>query len=933
MPTSYVVPQALVYQEFTLLPTAITEPLRACIIGPNYELVTTAAQGALGEYDPNSETCYSWPNRSAGAVVDQDWTRVFIDDALLQYFHNPASTGDEIQATFCNLPDVVGDPQVKNAIRAANTNWVTSGAYARAAALRNRDVTVGDIAKVEAVIGAETVTLWTYVAGFMADEIPGVVGDAVEDPNNESAPLDESSSINPSIVIDKIGFAGNSVDITDAATPPDHPEQGYIDGVQSDEYTLEVIVGGAPADAIIRVTSASGTDDTAELTPNDWGVATPFGNKSLSVTWTRAGADIFVDGMKWELTVNFGAVDVDPVSGGTYSGPSDTTYVIEVTTGGMFGGASTPQVTISTTTGIDSSGPHSVAALDTNVAIGSYGVTIRFTSLIGAGQGLYRGDRYYIPVTAPAAGAIRTLVLGHNLPDDLIGLNDAGVCATVPDLSVTLYIQKDIEVPEDRTGFAPIVNWTTSATEICLADGILSYDSTWVDDDGVMLPLPVKGGDAWVYYRALLQGCCTAVGTISLTSALAAALGTLSVDNPVAYGVYMALLNSNGTDVKYICVPTDDLAGYNAALGKLTQRNDVHGLVPMTFTTAIHDAVAAHCDAMSAAEFGRWRRMWTSTELAEESGIVTADSSGDPVLATITDDPGTSGLQYTLVEITTDVDIITAGVIAGDKVRAQYSTDGFGNVTYSEYTIDAVLSEDSVRLLTGPSSPISVAAKIEIWRDLSDAEMAAAVAAGSAHFSNRRVSNVWPDYFESGTDLVSGFYLAAALAGLRSGTAPQRSLTNVAVAGVDSVERTTEMFTEDELDTMAASGTCIVTESPAGEIYVRHDLTTDMTDLNSREEMISANLDSISYVILAQVAPYIGISNVTEQTMNQLRAEITDAIDYLVNNSNLPTVGGQLISGDIVSIQRHPTLHDRVVIVLDLDLPEPLNNVEVHLVV
>ena len=34
----------------------------------------------VGEYNPEEDTCYEWPSRSAGGVVDQDYAKVFIDD-------------------------------------------------------------------------------------------------------------------------------------------------------------------------------------------------------------------------------------------------------------------------------------------------------------------------------------------------------------------------------------------------------------------------------------------------------------------------------------------------------------------------------------------------------------------------------------------------------------------------------------------------------------------------------------------------------------------------------------------------------------------------------------------------------------------------------------------------------------------------------------
>ena len=405
MTTAYVVPQALVYQEFLSRPAAVVQPLLACIVGPNYQLVTTNAAGALGAYDSVSDTCYSWPSRAAGAVVDQAWTRTFIDKALLQYFYNPAAGADLITATYCQALDLMADSTIKNAIRSAATNFKTYGSYDRATALKERDVKLGDTVKVSAVVNTALVTLWSYVAGFINEKIAGTVGKAYEDPNNVSAPMDTSSSIAPRLTVTKIGFASSHVVVSGAVTPPNVPEQGYIDGVQTDEYLIEVIEGGDAGEAVIKITSASGTDDVAAVTTAAWASSTDFGNKGLGITFSRDNTDVFEVGMQWEMTVNFGAVDVDIEAGGDFNGPSDSTYVITVTKGGEFGGSlGNPEITITTTTGIDSNGPIVVSSMNTNISIGSYGTSIQFHTSYGSGQGLYLGDRYYVPEHQPPTG-------------------------------------------------------------------------------------------------------------------------------------------------------------------------------------------------------------------------------------------------------------------------------------------------------------------------------------------------------------------------------------------------------------------------------------------------------------------------------------------------------------------------------------------------
>jgi hypothetical protein len=357
--------------------------------------------------------------------------------------------------------------------------------------------------------------------------------------------------------------------------------------------------------------------------------------------------------------------------------------------------------------------------------------------------------------------------------------------------------------------------------------------------------------------------------------------------------------------------------------------------VPLTFDQTIQQTCAAHADALSAADVGRWRVVWTSSELVEEKAIVDEDADGDAPLATIKDDPNTSGTQYTLVEYTSDVSLVDSGAKAGDILRAKYTTDGFGSEEFSEFVIDAILSETSLRLVSGPSAAVNTASRAEIHRNLSDDEVATETGANAQVFSNRRVRHVMPDLIEADGGSSEGFFLAAALAGLRSGIVPHQGMTNLAIAGFDSVPRITERFTKAQLDTMANAGVWIVTQEPAGQIFTRHALTTDVTDLNSREEVIVSNIDSVSYTFLSSLAPFIGVSNISPALLDQIEVELQDVIDSLTNAEvSTPKAGAQLLpETNIVSVTVHPTSEDRVVAIIDIVRPAPLNNLELHLVI
>lgn len=951
---TYILPRALVSQVFTTQPAVLTRNLRAAIIGPHYQLVRYAQTserqlGLLGEYNPTADTEYEWPNLASNAAsVDLDFVKVFVEQGLLQYFHNSASTGDTMVATHCdsNAQDALhGDATGKNVIRAAATNWQTSGAYARASAFYGRDVALGDTVRVQAVVDSEVVEHWSTVHGFLHDKVVAAIVRTWKDADNVSNLVDELSESDTSSV--EVADAADNAGWTLTATIPDEsPSHVYETGVVEDVYTLRVTEGGVYGEAVFSLVSASGSDDEDDIVlAGSLGDPEEVGSKGLTLTFepgseSESGEAIFTTGQAWTITVSFKTDDIDPVAGGDYTGTADTTYVVRVTRGGSFtDSANLPQISVTTSTGVDYSGPHTVPAAGTAVAIGAYGLTITFNAE-GSNPGLALGDRFYITVTAEGEGAVRGLVLADDLPDELLGIEN-DVCGTAPDLSVTLYLTKNMQVSGPRTGYAPVRNWEAEQTGVTVNDGILLYTADWTDLDGVQLPLPLKGGTLYVEYRAFLNTHTTGVGSAATTSSLSetaaveAALGPVTPDNPLAYGVYKALANAGGTPVLYVAVLDNTLEAYLDALAILGKRGDAYALCVLTHDRGVQDALAAHINSYSTPEQGRWRIGFTCLPIQTTSALLAEDADGNAILGTITDDPSTSATDYRLVTITSaDVNLIELGVRAGDSVRAAYTSDGFGNVEYASYLVAAVLSSTTLRLRTGPAEATPVASKLEIWRNNTKDEQAADLVLRQGSFANRRIFNIWPDTIGTGGVDVPGYFLGAAVAGAVSGIPPQQGLTNLQIIGFDDASRTTEYFTDAQLDTIAGGGGFIVTQSELGMIYCRHELSTDPTDLNTRELMRAKVVDSASYTFLSLLAPYVGQANISPYMLAQMRTVVLSGIDFLSQQIPSAELGPIMISAEIAELRQHPTLRDRIIVRLSpTEFPFPLNNPDLTLVI
>ena len=213
---------------------------------------------------------------------------------------------------------------------------------------------------------------------------------------------------------------------------------------------------------------------------------------------------------------------------------------------------------------------------------------------------------------------------------------------------------------------------------------------------------------------------------------------------------------------------------------------------------------------------------------------------------------------------------------------------------------------------------------VTIWRAIEATD-----GSGAPHI----VFNAHSDTVGVGGLNVAGYYLCAALAGLRSGVVPHQGLTNVEIAGFDDITRTTEFFNNGNLNTLAGSGVWVVTQALDGTVYSRHAVTTDNTDVNHREEMVRANVDAMSYVFLRNLRGFIGRTNVTPTALTLMRVQLDATIEYLKANGFTATLGSQLIDGTVTQLRQHALLKDRVVAAIELEIPYPINNIEVHLVI
>jgi hypothetical protein len=938
---AYLVPRVLIKQEFTQLPVFADAPLAALVFGPQYELhryavaeekVTTAVthpdDAALkNAYQVNDAVVYSFPNQTAGTYVDKDFVKVHFENARVEYYPSDlgSTTGEIVRVAH----PTIGGQYYTNRFKASNLVFKTANDVLRSEDFSNRDISLGDFLVIRDIDASTETTV--RVKGLHASKSAASVSTpGSNDDNNIDAQTEDTN--------DTIVYTGsNTTPDTDAVTVSSgRAYKGYVaKRIVGDTYTIEVTTGGALDEAVFKVTSQEGAfapKTGLVLDGSDILIVDDTGNNSLKIDFAgiaRSEGTALQAGDKWTWSVVAPVTQRTPVVAGTYTGDSDLVYKLTVVRGGPFYDTTNGDVCakIAVTSDGNDSSSAVVVQKDVNFRVGSYGVLAQFNAAVADG-GLILGDVYYTTATASREVDVNIIETYEKLPAALLdNSHDFEI--------VSMQYPTNINVPAVDPADEDIVNWEVDeiAQTISINPNILTVNSSIVYPGGDTISLNVKSADVYVTYRALVIDNAISIGSVTAADQVEAILGKIDPENPLAQGVYDAALNSNGAPVYFSGVLSNDLSGYEAVLANARKEEYYYGLVPLTFDRAIQDAVIGHVNAMSTPENAKWRVAWISVPVTETEIIYDVQEDNTNWKATITDDPFATGTQYRLVTID-GAKFLTDGIRPTDNLLINFSTSSSGTTVFDRYEIADVRTEETLVLVAGPVAPINVAIKAQIERVFTKDEQIDNLRHIGSDYNNRRVRAVFPPVTKNNGVTKEGFFLAAALAGLRSGVVPHQGLTNTVLLGFTDLTMAVKTYTDIQLNRLAEQGYWICTQSVVGATpYVRHQLTTDSENLNTSEDSITTNVDSISYGLRRALAPYIGKYNIHPGSLISIRGSVFDELSYRSTNTYTVRAGNQLISFEILKLEQNTTFKDRVDIEVKLEVPYPLNFINITLFV
>lgn len=203
------------------------------------------------------------------------------------------------------------------------------------------------------------------------------------------------------------------------------------------------------------------------------------------------------------------------------------------------------------------------------------------------------------------------------------------------------------------------------------------------------------------------------------------------------------------------------------------------------------------------------------------------------------------------------------------------------------------------------------------------------IGTGAASINNPRIVVPYPDkanyLVATGLEVeVGGGVIAAAIAGIEYGNPVQQPMTRSSLpAEFKSVIGVP--MSRSEKNRLAAKGVMIL-ENTNGSVVIRHQLTTSMESVESREMSVSRIVDYTAKYLRNSLEGYIGKRNVDAETLVTMEATLRDAKNRLVSERIVKDV----TISEIMQVEDAP---DTLAFTASVQPPYPCNRVEIILLV
>ena len=158
---------------------------------------------------------------------------------------------------------------------------------------------------------------------------------------------------------------------------------------------------------------------------------------------------------------------------------------------------------------------------------------------------------------------------------------------------------------------------------------------------------------------------------------------------------------------------------------------------------------------------------------------------------------------------------------------------------------------------------------------------------------DKRVHNVWPNAYtyyngyNNKTFVLDGLYAAAAVAGSAAGQPPQMPLTKKKVNGFSGIPAAIQQtMTATYKNSLSSAGVLVIEPTRNGNLVVRHGVTTDPTNVQTRETSLVRAKDALVNLVhdTIDASGIIG-TPIDSNTIGGIKGLVTGALEYAKSNN------------------------------------------------
>ena len=471
------------------------------------------------------------------------------------------------------------------------------------------------------------------------------------------------------------------------------------------------------------------------------------------------------------------------------------------------------------------------------------------------------------------------------------------------------------------------------------------------------------GASIYIEYRALrldLSAVANNPGLVKVSSItdLISTYGPVSARNPLALGLYYAMVNAgDGVEVTGLGIsdvseaePSGTAVAYLEA-ADLIKSHEVYAVVPLSQSEQVIEIFDKHVKDMSSPAL-RGERILISAPQNPDRRNSTVVLSGDTAESTGNTDQ--IDLNDTPEVALSGLGVDTSGIIPFELLNGQqlYVSITFGDI-YRNYSVQSV---DGARILIRrsltesqmadgfysteslPSSFSSATFSLQLRgtkltiagsNRLDKSAYAKTIRDRAQQYQNRRQLRLYPDkvvgVISGVTTELPSFYFACALSGACSSVSPQEPFTRRRMIGFTDVKEK-ERLENSHYDIISAGNAVIEVESAGESPALRMQATTDITSIESREWSITKAVDFFSKVLRNALRRRVGLFNITQAYIDDLSTLLDGACNSAIN-------AGLFKSASVDKLEQDKNQPDTLLVTLRLEVLYPANYIQLTIVI